>query len=126
MSLTHTVSQSYAGGSGLLIATSQVLTGSTEQDISVSATAGWTNHQITCAFAHSSLQAFIAYCDQAVTLDFNSTGSPAPQIVLAAGVPYIWYSGCGFANPFSADVTTLYVTNSGGTNGNLTIRALNT
>ena len=69
-----------------------------------------------------------------VTLASIATGGAAPPvgnttgtqdtITLAANTPVIWYGASGASNPFSGNVTTVYVTNPATVAANLKIRAL--
>jgi len=55
-----------------------------------------------------------------------TTAGVAPQdtFALAAGSPFIWYTGCGWSNPFASNVSGAVFTNYGATAANLNVRAL--
>lgn len=53
----------------------------------------------------------------------NTTGTQ-DTITLTAGIPVIWYATSGATNPFSGNVTTVYVSNPAAVAANLKIRAL--
>ena len=61
----------------------------------------------------SELKLLYVHSDQAVTIETNSGTVPADTLTVLANKPLAWYAGCGLANPFTADVTDLYLTNAG-------------
>lgn len=72
--------------------------------------AGSTNVLLTMAFPYATLQEVFLWSDKGMTLKFNSSSSPVPQIVLQPGSPFEWNSSDGyFANPFTANVTAVYI-----------------
>lgn len=77
---------------------------------SIALNANSTNVQIPVAFLTAKLRHCYLLASAATTLKFNSSGSPAPQIDLAAGIPRKWTATSGETTPFSVDVTTLYAT----------------
>lgn len=74
----------------------------------------------------SQLKLVYIVCDQAVTLETNSSSSPDDTLTLTADTPVLWYVGCGYpiGDLFSADVTALYVTNASGGTATLRCRFL--
>ncbi len=65
------------------------------------------------------------WCDQNIRVCTNDThsGSPAETINLVAGVPLLWSASDPLApNPFSTNVSTIYVTNVSGASATLHIR----
>ena len=50
--------------------------------------------------------------------------SPDKTIALAAGIPQYWSVNSMFANPFAADLTTVYATNATGAQATVYLRAL--
>lgn len=61
-----------------------------------------------------------------MTLKTNSTSSPTDTISLAANKPLVWFTGCYYSNPLTADVTQMYITNASGLAGTFEMRALPT
>ena len=59
----------------------------------------------------SAVVAFYVVCDKAVTMLENTSDL---SVVLAAGVPYWWYTGKG-DNPFTVDITSLKFTKADAT-----------
>ena len=62
----------------------------------------------------STIKAIYILSDQDVTLETNDGTTPDDTISLKAGVPLIYHENGYFANPFSQDITALYLTNSSG------------
>jgi hypothetical protein len=64
------------------------------------------------------------WADQPVTVEVNSSTSPAQTINLAANQMMQFGVGTGLTNPFTVDVTKLFVTNAGTANANFKVRVL--
>ena len=72
--------------------------------------AGSVNVVLAIVFPYATLQQIMLWSDKGMTLKFNSSGSPVPQIVLQPGSPFEWNSSDAyFSNPFTANITTCYV-----------------
>ncbi len=100
-----------------------IATGDYEINLSPAAVAASTTQEVDVTFPHLKVQAYVLQSDKNVTLDVNSTGSPAPAIVLVAGVPQ-FYSPNEGTNLFSADVTKIYIVNGTGAVANVKINLL--
>lgn len=87
---------------------------------------GSTNLQIAFAFTKTKLQSIYILASGVLTLKTNSTSSPGETIVLAANQPVQWSAldAVLIPNPFSTNVTTLYVTNASGAAATLQIRGV--
>lgn len=79
---------------------------------SVPIAANQTNKEITIGFSSANLKAIILLADVDMTVKTNSTGSPDDTLSLKAGEPLVWDNHSGFAFPFAATVTKVYVTNT--------------
>lgn len=80
-----------------------------------------TDKQVNCAIDTSHLKGIYILADGALTLQANDGTTPDFTITLSADKPFVWYDGCGIANPITADVTEFYVTNAGGSSVSLDI-----
>lgn len=60
----------------------------------------------------SDLLLWVIMSDQDLTIKTNSSSVPDDTITVKAGVPIIWDSESGAANPLTADVTDLFITNT--------------
>jgi hypothetical protein len=111
---TITVSDLESNGASALTSSYQI-TGNEKANFDQLVPVG-TNTEYTYEFTHSNLQSVTMYSQNGCTLKFNSSGSPVPQIVLEAGQILHWdieaYAANStlFPNPFTADVTAVYVT----------------
>lgn len=124
--ITHYHVINWQGQNGASLSNTVVLTGNAEINLSESIANASTDLSVAYAIAHAALQAFYMTSDQAVSVAFNAAhgGSPLIVIALAAGVPYEWNASSGIANPFSSDVTGLFINNSSGSAANFNIRSL--
>lgn len=76
------------------------------------------------AIPYASLSALFITSSQDVTIKTNSADTPDDTITLTAGVPLLWYEGCGHANPLTADVASLHMVVAGATAATVKVRAL--
>lgn len=72
----------------------------------------------------SQVKSIIIVSDQPVTLEFNSSVTGTPEIVLVANMPYVWTTNSYDALILTVDVTAVYITNASGFAANVKIRAL--
>lgn len=111
--ITQTVSLNHrdSPGSNNSIQESFSESGNTAINVNQSFAANTTNAQVTLAFTAANLRLISLVATQNMTLKTNSYASPGDTINLIAGIPLVWdYSSQYFPNPFTHDVTTLYVT----------------
>lgn len=73
-------------------------------------TAGKTDYEYTIAFPYTRLKKFVAKCSVDCILEFNNSTTGVPTLALAAGVPFVYDAAQPYANPFTADVTKVYLT----------------
>lgn len=111
MSITHTITRSYNDGTRVLSGTVTETAGQAnniDESIPIA-----TNTQVAFAFTKTKLMSICILSDQDVTIKTNSTGSPAETLTILANKPWMWDEGDAyFANPFSTNVTTIYVTSA--------------
>lgn len=121
--VSHTLSTGHSGGS-VSISDSVTLTGELATEANISVAIG-TDQQENIAFNHTNLQLIYIKSDVTVTLETNATDATGGNtIVITAGKPFIWYSGCGLTNPFTSAVTTTYWTNAGASAATVYVRTL--
>lgn len=88
--------------------------------------ANQTDLEAAFALVAAKLKGIYIAADVAMTIKTNDGSSPDDTITLVANQPYIWGLGSSRIgaddSPFSADVTSIFVTNT--TAGTLEIRAL--
>lgn len=111
MSFTHTMTTAWSNGSRTIEASKQYSgdgqLASRDVDVPDSSTDWLVNW--TCDF--SQLQAIFILCDKAIIIETNDGSSPGDTLTLAANVPFEWRKDDSVHdNPFTVDVTALYVT----------------
>jgi hypothetical protein len=98
------------------------LTGSSEglKVIDVTIPATTTDKQVEAAFTYADIKAFFCQANGALTIETNNATTPTDTLTIAgtaakpSGMAYVSDGTSSFGeNPFTADVTTLYVTNAG-------------
>jgi hypothetical protein len=123
---SHRLGLTYTTDAGTVKTTTNTYTGDADVAVNIPIIASQTNYEIDTSWKYSTIKSCLLYCDTALTIKTNSSGSPTDTITLAAGVQKIYTNdgavGTG-TNFFTADVTKIYVTNST-TASNLTIRVL--
>jgi hypothetical protein len=128
--VTRTVTITSQGANGQTLTTSYVVTGNEEINISETMAIG-TNVLIALNFPHANLQCVDITASSATTFKFNSSGSPVPSLSVTPTSFVHWdvnqYSvnATAWPNPFTADVTALYVTNAAASTINLSFLLLN-
>jgi|AntRauMFilla1563_2_1112583.scaffolds.fasta_scaffold00374_9 hypothetical protein len=89
-----------------------------------------TDLQVAFALDVSQAKSFMLLADQDMLVETNSGTEAGNTFTLAAGVPYVWPStnGAAFvdteADAVTTDITALFVTNTSGTAGTLTLDAI--
>lgn len=85
-----------------------------------------TDYLVAYTLDYSQLKLVYIASDLPLVIETNSnTGAGGQVINLEANKPLLWYDGCGLPNPFTADVTALYLTNvNASTAANVEIRTL--
>lgn len=112
MSITHRQNLSLQSNGGNAIQGTINEVGATEITIDQLVATG-TNTAIACAFAFADLESCIIVSDQDATLETNDGTTPDDVFALKAGMPLEWSKSAGyFPNPFTADVTGLFLTNA--------------
>lgn len=115
--VTRNVIISDQGANGQLLSSTYQIPGNDENNLSQLVPIG-TNTEYALEFAYAAVQSVDFISTVNMTLKFNSTGSPAPEIVLVAGELIHWDVGMFaanntlFPNPFTANVTAVYCTNT--------------
>lgn len=111
MSVTYTTSIKTASSGGGSVSGQYTETGATESNIDENYPAASTNTLLTIAFNYANIQNIELVASQDMTIKTNSSGAPDDTINLKAGNPLVWSKSASyFANPFTANVTALYIT----------------
>ena len=123
MSFTATITETIDIG-GLQVSQSNSYTDSAETRIDEAIADSTTDGVIALVQDVSETAIVYIVSDQAVTLEFNNSTTGVPEIVLVAGVPYVWHTNSYYTDLFATVITTLYVTNASGSTANVKIRFL--
>jgi len=121
---THTITHIYQV-SGETLTADKTYSASNRTDVVGETIAGnTTDRQISVAIDVSAVKSFFLLSDQAVTVETNSGSAPDDTITLKAGVPYVWNTDSYNSFLLTADVTALFVTNSGEQTATLQLRCI--
>jgi hypothetical protein len=123
MSITHTIGTTWENGTAG-VSTRKQITSDSEINVDVVIASATTNGQIVCAIDISELKSIVLNSTKDVTVKTNDGSSPDDTFTLKANNPLVWNSESPTANPFSADITDLYVTNASGADATVQVRAL--
>ena len=102
----------------------ETVTADSETNLDLAVDDGETALEANIAIDVSALASLYMAADQDITIKTNSSGSPDDTISLKANKPLVWTPNCGFSNPLSVDVLSIFCANSSGTNATLQIRLL--
>lgn len=86
--------------------------GSDSREITIAI--GASDYEVVIAIDFSELKSLFIAADQDLTLETNSGAVPDDTISLKADAPMVWNEDSYFSNPFTADVTSIFVTNASG------------
>jgi hypothetical protein len=110
--------------SGVSVQSSREYSGGQQIAINEIIISGATNQLVSLALDVSQIQSLILVSSRNVTLKTNNATTPTNTINLVANVPYIWNIDSYDTNKLTADVTSLFVTNSSGADALLRISAV--
>lgn len=119
---THKIGITFANDAGTITSTTDSYSVDSEVNLDEAVPASSTNKEYDFSITVANIKTLCIYCDQAVTLKFDSTSSPTPQLALVAKKQIIWTIDHLEANPLTANVTKVYVTNPALVAANLKIR----
>ena len=111
MSITYTLTEKAASGAGGSVSAQHTEVGASEYTADQTFPAASSDATLTAAFNYANVQAVYILADQNCTLETNSGSSPDNTFSLIAGRPLVWSRSAGYtSNPFTANVTGLFVT----------------
>lgn len=123
MSVTHNISFRFQRGNDVIekkVVSAAGGEGNLDEPIPIAASdllVAW-----VCDF--SQMKSFYMVADQDLSIDTNQAHPGIEEFELKANEPTVWTENCGLANPFSTDVTALYVSNDSGVETILKVRKL--
>lgn len=124
MSVIHQIKATSKLDDGTVLSGTEDISSDGSVTLDVTVPASTTNQAAALAITTSKLRSFFLISSQAVTIKTNSTSSPSNTWTMVANVPFVWSADAAyFTNPVSANITTLYITNSGTTSARVRLRA---
>lgn len=112
MAYTHKVLTTFNNGTTLFSVQDSV-TVAAQVTIEETIANGGTNVEVTVAVDATNMKSFALVSDQDVTVKTNSSSTPDDTFTLKANKPIVWTENMP-NNPLSADITSIFVTNSSG------------
>ena len=106
---THNITQSWSRN-GEAVSVTVEMSGSGEVNLDETIAASQTNKLVTFVCDVSAMTSLFISCDETITIKTNDSATPDDTITVTADKPIVWYTACGHDNPFSVDVTELYIT----------------
>ncbi len=123
MSVTHRIQLRFQKGNDVIDKTVVSASGS-ENNLDELIPIAASDLLVAWACDYSQLKSLYMVSDKDLTVETNNGSTPDDTFVLKANEPMVWTENCGLANPFTVDVTALYVTNESGVDAILRIRKL--
>lgn len=120
---THTYALGITAG-GRALAYEVELTADSETNKTLTIADGITDQLVTIAIDFSEMVGLLIHSTYAITVETNDGTTPDDLITVAAGVPVVWYTDCDHDNPFTADVTAMYISNASGETATIEIHVL--
>ena len=117
MSFTHKLNLNWDGGSRLLVSSNSYTGDAQGPSLAIPVADGVTDQLAVFTLDVSQIKVIYMKSDVAMTVETNSSSAPDETLVLVAGEPYIWWTGCLFTNLLATDITALYLTNASGAAG---------
>ena len=121
---THVMKTTLNRGASPNPSLSTTITADAEEVRELAIPAATTNQQVIIAFTMAALKSVLIYADGACTLKTNSTSAPDDTFSLDADSGVVWNNQMTITNPFTANVTTIYITTPSGATVNVKIYAL--
>jgi hypothetical protein len=113
MALSHNIAVRVTRGGIAVVDSAYTQTADAAQEIDTTIPANSTNYPLAVGTVElAKTKSFVLWFSTDCTLKTNSTGSPAETWTMKAGDAFIWNANNPTANPFSADLTEIYITNS--------------
>ena len=123
VSTTHLVTINWKNGNNQILG-SVSKSSDAEDNRDVTLTASEANKEVAIAFDTADLISIYILSTQDVTLETNSSSAADDTITIKAGRPFFWQKDTGVDNPFSANVTTTFLTNGAASAADVQIRIL--
>ena len=120
----HSITSTYATDEGNAISVKAAYTGTAEVGYDGTVAANTDLVEVDIAWLHANVHSLLIYSSQALTIKTNVSGSPVQTLVLTAGQVIAWGNDHLEANPVTADVTKLFLSNDTANIATVKIRVL--
>lgn len=130
----HTISTSYKSEGGTTVAKSADIEAELSINIELEVPASTTDMHVVVNVPYATLKSVCMTCTKktgdsgtftSMLVETNSGSAADDSFTITPTNGLIWSTGDPTANPLTADVTALYLTNSGSAVANFVLRALN-
>jgi hypothetical protein len=121
---THKITSTYATDEGNAVSALSTYTGTAEVGYDGTVPATTDLVEVDIAWLHANVHALLLYSSTALTIKTNNSGSPVQTLVLTAGQAIVWGTDHTEANPVTADVTKLFLSNDSANIATVKIRVL--
>jgi len=121
MTVPYTLTRGWGRGSEKL-EDSEEIDGDEPIELSISIPGASTDLALVLAIDVSQIMGLFLKCSRDILLETNSGSAPGNTISLKAGKATIWSTNCGLTNPFTVDITGLFVTLAAGEAATLELR----
>ena len=120
----HQLLTAYGTDEGNAITVNSKYTGTAEVGFDGTVPATTDNVEVDIAWLHANVHSLLLYSSQALTIKTNNSTTPIQTIALAAGQAIVWGNDHPEANPVTADVTKLFLSNDTANIATVKIRVL--
>jgi hypothetical protein len=112
--ITHTVTLQWQGLAGGGLSASVAKSAGAELNQILAIVAETNDQEFDLDFLYANLVSIYMLATQDLTIETNAADATGGNtIALKAGVPFWWAKDSGVANPFTANVTKIFVSNAG-------------
>ncbi len=122
--LTDSITINYSGNGKAVVGKVGQYTGNFDVGIAAVIPAGTVNKLFTLTFPFATIQAMVFESSQNLTVLTNSSGSPVNTYNLKGTSAFYWAIDIPHPNPFTVNITSFYVSNSGSVDSTFNFRAL--
>jgi hypothetical protein len=122
MAFTHTIRTTFSSTGGASVQGTVATVADAEDNRDIVVPPATTDHPVALTLAFSLLKSLFILSDQDVSFQTNNAAVPIDTLTLKANVPFSWVSTSGVINPFTANITSLFLTNAGATAATVQIR----
>ena len=126
MSFTHKITRGFdrAQSPADAVTHTEEVSADAEDNRDIAVPDSSTDLEVAITIDADQIKSLYIVSDQAVTLETNSGSAPDDTFSLVANKPLQWTTGDYHSNPITADVTSIFLTNSSGEAATVKVRLL--